>query len=272
MLIIIIRQYEANSGLGFASQLLYTVPGILARLFRIFIAYKKVFTLYLPITLVCIISLWFGIDAWVVHRYPAPAALSITNVTSTSAAVTFVTPTPMRICGVWVGLAPLPVGISCDWSVSRVHRLSLTSLFPATTYRLVVGYGLRWWGSWVDPVGGKLADKSLPRQAIKPFQTLSRQSTNDMPESELFGELVNEERQPQNGVVVVQTEAGTVFSAQTNAAGGFSVSVPAMVNDDIARLGTVNVSIWTEDGYKVFPLPVSVAVGKKQKIVVVPYE
>jgi len=93
-----------------------------------------------------------------------------------------------------------------------------------------------------------------------------------MPESELFGELVNEERQPQNGVVVVQTEAGTVFSAQTNAAGGFSVSVPAMVNDDIARLGTVNVSIWTEDGYKVFPLPVSVAVGKKQKIVVVPYE
>ena len=179
-----------------------------------------------------------------VRPEPLPAGVIISNVTSNTATVSYVTREGRRGCALVYSWRWLPqVKLVCDESGS-VHRLDFFGLKPSTTYQMLIGHSLYWWNASSTDANPALDKKKIASKAPLPLiQTLSKDMIDNQKTMTMTGRVEDDSGLIQPGALVVVSKAGSdaVMSTRANELGNFSLIIPVAIPTN-----TFGVSVWSE--------------------------
>jgi len=198
-----------------------------------------------------------------------PVAWLESNLTDNSATITFITPKPVKTCLWWYALVPPTFKRDCETEAMMVHRFDIRKLTVNTSYQIRASSGLKWFSQYIDPLGGILSDKAYVPQPIPTLKTSAKMGEADTEaQLHLIGQVVDRQKRAQSQAVVAAIDREqTVLSTKTNDQGKFSLNLPPAWQTKEIRL-----LIWSEQGFKKYPLPLILTKDKPIRIVIDPYE
>lgn len=231
---------------------------------------KIIFSRYLILLfIVCITVLLIVILNRTLTSVSYPVAWLESNLTDNSATITFVTPRPIKTCLWLYALVPPTLKRDCETEAMLVHRFDIRKLNVNTSYQIRASSGFKWFSQYIDPLGGILSDKAYVAQPIPALKTSAKMGETDTgTQLPLIGQVVDHQKRAQSQAVVAAIDQEqTVLSTKTNEQGGFSLNLPPAWQTQEIRL-----LIWSEQGFKKYPLPLILTKDKPIRIVIDPYE
>lgn len=217
---------------------------------KILTYFEKIKPLYFTIAsigFICIISIYFVIDSFLIHPLPYPIAVVVTNVQQTTATVTYVSTQPQMTCALLVQASTFFVRTFCEKQATKLHSIDLYGLQANTTYQLYIGKGIRWRSKTINPINGVLVDPGYQPTTIAPVVTIPRDIAFDLSMAPVyFGVVLGKNKVPQLRALVLvrDSQTQTTWSTQTNGQGNFALTLPRT-----QAIDEVQVVVWGPSGY-----------------------
>lgn len=181
----------------------------------------------------------------------APKDVLISNIDTTHATLSFITPVSRKHCVVWYAIWPPQSGSICEKEKTKVHYTVLSPLISHTSYHVLVL-------------------STFKIQALPVVTTLSKEiEINQNNTKDLIGKVIDEAGVPQFDAVVSISigKSDTTWTTVTNERGLFSLTVP-----DVTLLDHAGVSSWSEAGYVAEEMSVVDFLSNVPIFEVIPYE
>lgn len=216
------------------------------------------------IPLMCTIAICFVLDILWLRKLPSPSGVSVV-VNDTQASVVALTAEPFPLCIVAISRVVPPLAIDCDWSSRRVHLFELT-LPPKTDWHILLGFLWRWRARGASPVGGLLADPSLPEVSLPRIHIASKGIKEDLTLA-LPGTILAPDGTPEaEAVVIAEGASGNRSVVRADRDGNFTLRLTESWMSD-----ETEIVIWGENGYVRIPQPIEILVDVPQVIRLQPY-
>lgn len=216
------------------------------------------------ISLICTIAICFVLDILWLRRLPSPSGVTVV-VNNTQASVLALTADPFPLCVVGTSRSMPPLPVDCDWVPRRVHLFELT-LPPKTDWQIFLGFLWRWRTRGASPVGGLLADPSLPEASLPRIHIASKEIKEDLTLA-LPGTILAPDGQPEaEAVVIAEGARGNRAVVRADRDGNFTLRLEESWMSD-----EVELVIWGENGYVRIPQPIEILVDVPQVIRLQPY-
>lgn len=242
----------------------------LAQLRNFLLHLNKKSTLLISFFLLLLIFILYVAQARLGKSFVPPTAFLFSNVTPTSAAVSFVTGNPENVCFVLLSSGWPQLKISCDFPGKRVHYFTFSNLREGARFKgLIVSLNqLRTWTSSSESVGNRLADITFAQTRLPELFTPSNvDAIHQTASRTIAGTVVDTNNFVQTEALVVLIKGKDRISSVTNGSGAFSLVAPdSWVGEDVFLL------IWSESGYVELPQPLDIIADQPQTIEIQPYE